>query len=76
LGDRTLKYSSSQPGFAAHALHLLGDIAPHSERFDAEGGEAHYRKALTRAGPNAGARARSKPARLGMLRSGRRWKLR
>jgi tetratricopeptide (TPR) repeat protein len=46
LGDRALKYSSSQPGFAAHALHLLGDIATHPERFDAEGGEAHYRKAL------------------------------
>ena len=28
------------------ALHLLGDIATHPDRFDAERGEAHYREAL------------------------------
>ena len=39
------------PGFAAHALHLLGDIATHPDRFDAERGEAHYRKALALAEP-------------------------
>ena len=39
------------PGFAAHALHLLGDIATHPDRFDAESGEAHYRKALALAEP-------------------------
>jgi hypothetical protein len=33
-------------GYAAHAQHLLGDIATHPDRFDAESGEAYYRKAL------------------------------
>jgi class 3 adenylate cyclase/tetratricopeptide (TPR) repeat protein len=46
LGDRALKYSPSHPGSAAHALHVLGDIATHPDRFDAESGETHYRKAL------------------------------
>ena len=32
------------PGYAAQALHLLGDIATHPDRFDAERGEAHYRR--------------------------------
>jgi tetratricopeptide (TPR) repeat protein len=41
LGDRAVKYSPSHPGFAAHALHLLGDIVTHPDRFDAERGEAH-----------------------------------
>jgi tetratricopeptide (TPR) repeat protein len=49
--DRALEYSPHHPGFAAHALHLLGDIATHPDRFDAERGEAHYRKALTLAEP-------------------------
>jgi class 3 adenylate cyclase/tetratricopeptide (TPR) repeat protein len=51
LADRALESSPSHPGFAAHALHLLGDIATHTDRFDAESGEAHYRKALTLAEP-------------------------
>ena len=51
LGDRAVEYSPSHPGFAAHALHLLGDIATHPDRFDAERGEAHYRKALALAEP-------------------------
>jgi class 3 adenylate cyclase/tetratricopeptide (TPR) repeat protein len=51
LGDRAVEFSSSHPGFAAHALHLLGDIATHPERFDAERGEAHYRQALALAEP-------------------------
>jgi class 3 adenylate cyclase/tetratricopeptide (TPR) repeat protein len=46
LGDRAVECSPRQPGFAAHALHLLGDIASHPDRLDAESGEAHYRKAL------------------------------
>ena len=46
LGDRAVEFSSCQPGFAAHALHLLGDIATHPDRFDAERGEGHYRQAL------------------------------
>jgi tetratricopeptide (TPR) repeat protein len=51
LGDRALKYSPSHPGSAAHALHLLGDIAAHPDRFDAERAEAHYRQALALAAP-------------------------
>ena len=51
LGDRALKYSPSHPGSAAHALHLLGDVATHPDRFDAERAEAHYRKALALAEP-------------------------
>jgi tetratricopeptide (TPR) repeat protein len=46
LGQRTIESLPSHRGFAAHALHLLGDIATHPERFDAEGGEAYYRRAL------------------------------
>jgi class 3 adenylate cyclase/tetratricopeptide (TPR) repeat protein len=51
LGDRAVESSRSHLGFAAHELHLLGDIATHPERFDAETGEAHYRKALALAEP-------------------------
>jgi class 3 adenylate cyclase/tetratricopeptide (TPR) repeat protein len=53
LGDRALESSSRQPGFAAHALHLLGEIATHPDRFDAERGEAHYRQALALAEPRS-----------------------
>ena len=35
-----------QPGFEAHALHLLGDVAAYPDQFDAERGETHYRQAL------------------------------
>ena len=50
LGDRAVP---AKPGTAAHAheQHLLGDIATHHDRFDAETGEAHYLKALTLAEP-------------------------
>ena len=41
-----LEFSQRQPGFAAHALHLLGDMATHPDQFDAESGAAHYRQAL------------------------------
>jgi len=51
LGDRAVESSPRQPGFAAHALHLLGDIATHPDRFDAENGEVHFRKALALAQP-------------------------
>ena len=46
LADRSVESSQRQPGFAAHALRLLGDIATHPDRFDAESGAAHYREAL------------------------------
>jgi tetratricopeptide (TPR) repeat protein len=46
LGSRSVESSRRQPGFAAHAQRLLGDIATHQDRFDAETGAAHYRAAL------------------------------
>jgi class 3 adenylate cyclase/tetratricopeptide (TPR) repeat protein len=51
LGERAVTYSQSHHGVAAHALHLLGEIATHPDRFDAASGEAHYRKALALAEP-------------------------
>jgi len=51
LGERAVRSSASRHGVAAHALHLLGDIATHPDRFDAEKGEAHYRSALALAEP-------------------------
>ena len=51
LGDRAVEFSPSHPGYAADALHLLGDIATHPDRFDPESGEAHYRQALALAEP-------------------------
>ena len=47
LGDRALEFCSSQPGFEAHARHLLGDVAIHPDQFNAERGESHYRQALS-----------------------------
>ena len=45
--------SNSLPalGFAAHGLDLLGDVATHPDRLDAERGEAHYRQARALAEP-------------------------
>jgi tetratricopeptide (TPR) repeat protein len=51
LGTRALELSPGYPGFAAHARHLLGDIATHPDRFDAERGESHYGQALALAEP-------------------------
>jgi tetratricopeptide (TPR) repeat protein len=51
LGDCAVESSPRHPGFAAHALYLLGDIATHPDRFDAESGEALYRQALALAEP-------------------------
>jgi hypothetical protein len=51
LGDRALQSAPQQPGFAAHALHLLGEVATHPDQFDAERGETHYRQALALAEP-------------------------
>ncbi len=51
LGDRAVETSKAQPGYAAFASHLLGDIATHPDRFDAGSGEAHYREALALAEP-------------------------
>jgi tetratricopeptide (TPR) repeat protein len=46
LGDLAMEFSAHQPGFAAYALHLIGDLATYPGRFDAERGDAHYRKAM------------------------------
>jgi class 3 adenylate cyclase/tetratricopeptide (TPR) repeat protein len=51
LGTRAVELSPGNHGFAAWALHLLGDIATHPDRFDAESGEAHYRETLALAEP-------------------------
>jgi class 3 adenylate cyclase/tetratricopeptide (TPR) repeat protein len=51
LSARAVESSRSHPGFAAHELHLLGDIATHPNRFDPERGEARYRQALVLAEP-------------------------
>jgi len=51
LGDCAVECSPREPGYAAHALHLLGDIAIHPDRFDAERCLAHYRQALALAEP-------------------------
>jgi tetratricopeptide (TPR) repeat protein len=44
-------YSSSHRGWAAHALHVLGDVAAHPDRFEPMDGEAYYREALALAEP-------------------------
>jgi len=46
LGSRSVESSQRQPGFRAHALHLLGDLAAYPDQFDAESGVAHYQQAL------------------------------
>jgi tetratricopeptide (TPR) repeat protein len=51
LGERVLERSPSRHGVVANALHLLGDIATHPDRFDAESGAARYRQALALAEP-------------------------
>jgi tetratricopeptide (TPR) repeat protein len=51
LAERALAGHAHFPGFVAHARHLLGDIATHPDRLDAESGEVHYREALALAEP-------------------------
>jgi tetratricopeptide (TPR) repeat protein len=47
LGHRALESCERQPGFKAHALRLLGDVASHSDGFDAEkSGATYYREAM------------------------------
>ncbi len=46
LAQRAIETSTRQPGFAAHAHHLLGDIATDADRFDHERGVGHYCDAL------------------------------
>jgi tetratricopeptide (TPR) repeat protein len=51
LADRAIESSSGNHGFVAYARHLLGDVAAHPDRFDAERGETCYREALALAEP-------------------------
>jgi tetratricopeptide (TPR) repeat protein len=46
LGSRSVESSQRHPGFRAHALHLLGDIMTHPDRFDADSGTARYGEAM------------------------------
>jgi tetratricopeptide (TPR) repeat protein len=58
LGKRAIEFSHRYPDFEGYAQHLLGDIATHPDRFDAENGESHYRQALALAEPRPYAPAR------------------
>jgi tetratricopeptide (TPR) repeat protein len=51
LARRAVELLSRWLGARAHALRLLGDIATHPDRFDADRGEAHYLDALALAEP-------------------------
>jgi DNA-binding SARP family transcriptional activator len=51
LAGRAVEAASRRVDVMPRALHLLGDIASHSNRFDAERAEAHYREALALAEP-------------------------
>jgi tetratricopeptide (TPR) repeat protein len=44
--DRVIESLPGQRGFAAHARHLLGEIAAHPDRFDPSLAETHYTQAL------------------------------
>jgi len=46
LSQRSIESAQRQPGFAAHALRLLGDIASHPDLFDAQRGIGYYQQAL------------------------------
>jgi tetratricopeptide (TPR) repeat protein len=51
LATLALESASARTDFVPDTLQLLGDIATHPGRFDAETGEAHYHRALTLAEP-------------------------
>ena len=51
FAKRAIAISANQPGTIAWALHLLGDIATHPERFHAASGEDYYRQSLALAEP-------------------------
>src|SRR5262249_34963866 len=46
LGDCSVASSQRQHGAAAHALHLLGDLAAHADQRDPESGVAGYQQSL------------------------------
>ena len=51
MGERAVEHPHLSLGWRAYALHLLGDIASHPDRFDAENAETKYREALALAEP-------------------------
>jgi DNA-binding SARP family transcriptional activator/tetratricopeptide (TPR) repeat protein len=51
LANRAVESASGRLDFVPDTLQLLGDIATHPDRSDAESGEAHSRKALALAEP-------------------------
>ena len=67
LGERAIESSPGHVGFAAHAVHLLGDIATHPDRFDAESGLSPLppspgpRRAARHASPRRPLPPRSRP---------------
>ncbi|MCI0546319.1 MAG: hypothetical protein L0027_03445, partial [Candidatus Rokubacteria bacterium] len=46
LGNSALESASGRTDFVPDTLALLGDVATHPDRFDAEQSQAHYGKAL------------------------------
>ncbi len=46
LAELAVATSQRQPGFTAHARHLLGDIAAHPDRFDPVSVIGHYQESL------------------------------
>jgi tetratricopeptide (TPR) repeat protein len=46
FGQRSVESAQRQPGFTAHALRLLGDLASQPDKFDADTAAAHYGQAL------------------------------
>jgi class 3 adenylate cyclase/tetratricopeptide (TPR) repeat protein len=52
FGDRAIQCTPNYSGYAAHAFQLLGDVASHSDQFDAASSEAYYHRALAIAEPN------------------------
>jgi tetratricopeptide (TPR) repeat protein len=51
LDMRTIESTPWNHGTTAHGFQLLGDVAIHPDRFDAESGQSHYREALALAEP-------------------------
>jgi tetratricopeptide (TPR) repeat protein len=51
LADDAIGRWPDRDGYVVHFLRLLGDVATHPDRFDAEAGEARYREALALAEP-------------------------
>src|SRR5262245_2918326 len=69
--DRAIEFCPRHPGAAAHAYHLLGDIATHPDRFDAENGEANFHKSQALAEPR-GMRPLTAHCHLGLVKLYRR----